>query len=84
MKSKIKSWYENAMMFFFLLLVNVPTCQTVGGKDCVLPWVYENVTYIGCITYKDPDNKPWCSTKVNKANNCRQFYANILCEYFIG
>ena len=45
--------------------LNQNICQTLNGQNCVLPFKYENVSYSGCITLNDPDNLPWCSTKVS-------------------
>ena len=39
-------------------------CQT--GDPCVLPFRYKNVTYDGCTTVEDPEDKLWCSTKVGQ------------------
>ena len=38
-------------------------------KECQFPFVYEKITYFGCITLNDPEGKPWCSTKVNETTN---------------
>jgi len=52
-------------------IITTPTprasCQTIAGIDCVFPFKYNDITYNGCITIKDPENKPWCSTKVDPA-----------------
>ena len=41
-------------------------CQTIDGKDCIIPFKFNNFTRNGCITISDPENKPWCSLKVSK------------------
>ena len=38
------------------------------GKDfkpCIFPFKYGGATYKTCTNVKDPDEKPWCSTKVD-------------------
>jgi len=42
-------------------------CQTLDGKDCIIPFIFNNVSRNGCITLTDP--KPWCSTKVDPVTN---------------
>ena len=64
--------YHIIIFLFFFFLASAPNtkalCQTVAGIDCVFPFKYNDITYNGCITIKDPENKPWCSTKVNTQN----------------
>merc|ERR1711931_432658 len=36
-----------------------------AGSSCVFPFTIDGKTYNGCTTYFDPENKPWCSTKVD-------------------
>ncbi len=38
-------------------------------KPCVFPFVLKNMTFYGCTTYFDPDDRLWCSTKVDPATN---------------
>ena len=39
------------------------------NKPCVFPFTmsndYETITYTKCTTVLDPEDKPWCSTKVD-------------------
>merc|ERR1712013_614814 len=48
-------------------------CRTVSGpgagKPCVLPFVRGGSVREGCIKDGDPDNKYWCSTKVDREGN---------------
>jgi len=46
-------------------------CQT--GDPCVLPFRYKNVTYDGCTTVEDPEDKLWCSTKVDSSGVHQRF-----------
>ena len=32
---------------------------------CIFPFKWKRQVYSGCTTVSDPDNKPWCSTKVD-------------------
>ena len=34
-------------------------------KPCVFPFIYNNKVYNECTDVNDPDNKKWCSTKVD-------------------
>ena len=34
---------------------------------CVNSFKFENVTYNTCSLYDPPEDKPWCSTKVDKS-----------------
>ncbi len=38
-------------------------------KPCIFPFTYEGVTYNNCTVANDPDNMPWCSTKVDEDGN---------------
>ena len=38
-------------------------------KPCIFPFTYDGVTYNNCTIVNDPDNHPWCSTKVDEAGN---------------
>ena len=68
----LKKIYQKSFLSYIFFLPSAPTprasCQTIAGIDCVFPFKYNDITYNGCITIKDPENKPWCSTKVNKQN----------------
>ena len=49
-------------------------CLTIEGSPvpntpCVPKWKYKGKLRVGCITEYDPDDKPWCSTKVNPRTN---------------
>lgn len=37
----------------------------VSGMECIFPFTFRSVKYFGCTTITDPDNKLWCSTKVD-------------------
>ncbi len=42
------------------------------GKDfkpCIFPFAYDGVIYNNCTEVNDPDNKAWCSTKVDENGN---------------
>jgi hypothetical protein len=38
-------------------------------KPCIFPFKYSGQTLSQCTTLKDPDDKPWCSTKVDGNGN---------------
>ena len=38
-------------------------------KPCIFPFKFSGQTFTQCTTVKDPDDKPWCSTKVNENGN---------------
>ena len=38
-------------------------------KPCILPFIYYGKTMRQCTPQEDPDNKPWCSTKVDAYGN---------------
>ncbi len=35
-------------------------------QPCIFPFEYLGQTFYRCTTLKDPDGKPWCSTKVDE------------------
>merc|ERR1719481_128927 len=41
-------------------------CQTSNGKLCKFPFKFRNKVYASCTTDFDPDNRAWCSTKVDR------------------
>lgn len=41
-------------------------CLTEDGRACIFPFNYDNITYFGCTLKNDPENKAWCSTKVEE------------------
>ena len=36
------------------------------NRSCVFPFIYQEITFESCTNRSDPDNKFWCSTKVDK------------------
>ena len=63
--------------FIFLVTLHLmifldpdPTaCLTTDGIPCVFPFIFGNNTYKECITFSDPEQLPWCSTKVNQGTS---------------
>ena len=41
-------------------------CQTVEGKKCVFPFVYNGNTYNGCTIDESVDDLAWCATGVDR------------------
>ena len=45
-------------------------CPTIGGpaqgNQCIFPFIFEGISFTGCITRADPDKIPWCSTKIDE------------------
>jgi len=41
--------------------------KTKSTQDCQFPFKLGGNTYTNCTTIKDPEKKPWCSTKVSKS-----------------
>jgi len=41
-------------------------CQASNGKVCKFPFKFRNKVYASCTTDSDPDNRAWCSTKVDR------------------
>ncbi len=39
------------------------------AKPCIFPFKYSGQTMTECTTLNDPEDKPWCSTKVNDKGN---------------
>ena len=54
------------MLTLIFLFIPEVVCKTIEGKDCILPFTFKNTTFNKCITLEDPDDKPWCSTKVGR------------------
>ena len=57
--------------------INSPTtqsneCITISGvqigKRCIFPFIFKNKMYNSCTRDGDPNNKPWCSVKVDNTN----------------
>ena len=44
-------------------------CQTVEGKNCVFPFVYNGNTYNGCTTDESFNGLAWCATSVDRNRN---------------
>ena len=42
----------------------VATDGATAGQACVFPFIFGNNTYNECIIFSDPEQIPWCSTKV--------------------
>merc|ERR1719228_1215126 len=40
-------------------------CLASNGKVCRFPFKFQNKAYASCTTDFDPDNRAWCSTKVD-------------------
>merc|ERR1712106_1012664 len=40
-------------------------CQSSNGKACKFPFKFRNKVFASCTTDFDPDNRAWCSTKVD-------------------
>ena len=38
-------------------------------KECIFPFQFSGQTFTRCTTQKDPEQKPWCSTKVDAEGN---------------
>jgi len=51
----------------------IKACETIGGPNaglpCKFPFKFRGDTKKGCILDSDPENKYWCSTKVDKEGN---------------
>ena len=41
-------------------------CQTVEGKNCVFPFVYNGNTYNGCTIDESFNGLAWCATSVDR------------------
>ena len=42
-------------------------CQASNGKACQFPFKFRNKVFASCTTDFDPDNRPWCSTKIDNS-----------------
>ena len=57
------------MLLLLLLLPrpSSPSCSTIGGDECVLPFRYQGRLYHAC-TGDDSDNgAPWCAVQVRRS-----------------
>jgi hypothetical protein len=43
--------------------------RTQELKPCIFPFKFFGQTLSACTTLKDPEDKPWCSTKVDDTGN---------------
>lgn len=63
-------------MLYLLLLSGLPLsygqCTTIGGGNCVFPFIFKGETYGGCTEKDDPDSKRWCSTMVDSEGKHRK------------
>ena len=55
------------------------TCTTMtqfrqGGLPCVFPWKFKGKTYNSCTMEWEPDQRPWCATKVDENS---KYYTNF-------
>ena len=59
-------------MCFVSILVS-DSCRTVGGDSpnapCVFPFVFADTVHKACTRDLDPENRPWCSTRVDEYGN---------------
>ncbi|XP_040574629.1 72 kDa type IV collagenase [Lepeophtheirus salmonis] len=57
-----------------------PQCKTTSGRDCILPFRYNNVEYSDCTLAGDTN--PWCATETYSGTNETLFweYCNSVCN----
>merc|ERR1719210_1519988 len=48
---------------------NSRQCNTIEDKPCVFPFKFKDKTFFGCTIFSDPDDRFWCSTKVDEDGN---------------
>ena len=58
-------------MLSFFISETCSVVETRNGefKPCIFPFKYSGQTFDSCTTIRDPDKKPWCSTKVDADGN---------------
>ena len=69
------------MLLLLLLLPrpSSPSCSTIGGDECVLPFRYQGRLYHAC-TGDDSDNgAPWCAVQVRRSAGQENILARVIC-----
>ena len=70
---KFNDCYHTNVSLFLLDDCSALECKTDSGADpnkpCVFPFKFRNTTYNCCTFDASPENKAWCSTKVDQAGN---------------
>ena len=45
--------------------ISFSDCQTKDGRDCKLPFTYQNITHQTCLVDPIDPKETWCSTKID-------------------
>jgi len=61
--------YYHVVLKFFSEICSVIEKKSKDFKPCIFPFNYLGVSYNNCTIVNDPDDNPWCSTKVDEEGN---------------